>query len=225
MAKGLRLVPVILLLLGCGGSGVPGPEMAEALQAALDSARAAVAATPTDPAAARRGDGPVPSPAQPVSAGAASRQAPADAPMDAPWEMSLAATPGVPAAGRSVLPAVPGHGPPAVAGHGQAVGMLPRSHEAPPGLPAHAAQLLGLPSTALRHWLGEPSLRRRDGPAEIWLYLGAVCALDVILYEEPGRDAPQVGFAAARATGTERRSEAACLRELATTARRGGAGG
>ena len=79
--------------------------------------------------------------------------------------------------------------------------------------PATAAQLLGLGPDALRRWLGEPSLRRTEGGAEVWLYAGAACALDLVLYPEAGR--LRVAHASARASGTAPRTEAACLRELA----------
>jgi len=81
--------------------------------------------------------------------------------------------------------------------------------------PAEAAQLMGLPAEAVTRWLGEPALRRPEGPAEIWLYTGASCALDVILYRDGAQGELRVAYAAARASGTERRAEAACLNEIA----------
>jgi hypothetical protein len=89
--------------------------------------------------------------------------------------------------------------------------------------PLEAAQLLGLAAEQVRGWLGEPALRRPEGPAEIWLYSAPACHLDLVLYREEraGRAAGplRVGFAAARAAGAERRSEAACLDEIAAQAR------
>jgi hypothetical protein len=96
---------------------------------------------------------------------------------------------------------------------------VPRAHpamliaDAPGAHPAAATQLLGLEPEMLRRWLGEPSLRRPEGSAEIWLYAGAACALDLILYPEDGR--LRVAEASARAKGAELRTEAHCLRELA----------
>lgn len=88
------------------------------------------------------------------------------------------------------------------------------------GTPERAAQLLGQSPEAVRRWLGEPRLRRTEGAAQIWLYQTSFCHLDVVLDRD---DAPgaalRVSYAAARASGTERRTEAACLRQLA-----GGAG-
>ena len=96
------------------------------------------------------------------------------------------------------------------------------------GLPVQAAQLLGQPPATVRRLLGEPRLRRREGDAEIWLYQSPFCHLDVMFYGEPGgpagsRAAPaglRVTYATARAAGAERRTEAACLQELASQARR-----
>jgi len=79
--------------------------------------------------------------------------------------------------------------------------------------PGEAAGLLGAGPETLRRWLGEPALRRREGPAEVWLYAGPACALDLILYDAPG--GPRVAHAAARANGAAPRTEAQCLRELA----------
>lgn len=43
-------------------------------------------------------------------------------------------------------------------------------------------QLMGLDRDALNEKLGEPSLIRRDGDAEVWQYRGETCVLDLFLY-------------------------------------------
>jgi hypothetical protein len=84
-----------------------------------------------------------------------------------------------------------------------------------PGLaPNLAGDLVGLSPEALRQRLGEPRLRREEGGAEIWHYQATQCHLDLVLYPE-GRAGLRVGYAAARAVGTARRGEAACLRDIA----------
>lgn len=104
-----------------------------------------------------------------------------------------------------------------------AAAALPRLRAGGTGLPpAAAAELLGLTPDVLRRRLGEPSLRRAEGPAEIWLYAGLGCALDLILYPEAGR--LRVAHAAARASGAEPRTEAACLAGIAGGAERAAAG-
>lgn len=55
--------------------------------------------------------------------------------------------------------------------------------------PAHrASDLLGDSAADLVSLLGPPSLRHRDGPAEVWLYAADGCRLDVVLYP-PSADA------------------------------------
>ena len=79
--------------------------------------------------------------------------------------------------------------------------------------PSSAADLLGAGPETLRRWLGEPALRRPEGGAEVWLYAGPGCALDLILY--PAGHGLAVAHAAARAQGAEQRTEATCLAEIA----------
>ncbi|MGG5886867.1 hypothetical protein ACLF3G_06970 [Falsiroseomonas sp. HC035] len=87
-------------------------------------------------------------------------------------------------------------------------------------LPAMAGQVVGHGPAAVTSWFGEPRLRREEGSAEIWHYQAEQCHLDLVLYrdEAPGGGL-RVAFAAARAVGTARRGETACLRDIA----RGGA--
>lgn len=80
--------------------------------------------------------------------------------------------------------------------------------------PAAAAALLGVGADQLRRLLGEPSIRRAEGAAEVWLYEAPACRLDVILYAEGA--ALTVGHAAARASGGgESVTESACLAAIA----------
>jgi hypothetical protein len=118
--------------------------------------------------------------------------APPAAPADAPRPAARAAPQALPAA----LPQ-PG---------------APRLRGAAP--PASAAALMGARAEDLRRMLGEPSLSRADGDAEIWLYEAPACRLDVILYAEGG--ALRVAHAAARALAEGGAvTEAACLAAIA----------
>jgi hypothetical protein len=117
---------------------------------------------------------------------------------------------GVLPVGLQVPPAPPRIAPPTA----------PLPHPADPARPTAAAQLLGAGPEVLRRWLGEPALRRTEGSAEIWLYAGEACALDLVLYPEAGR--LRVAHAAARANGTGNRTEAACLREIGAAPGAGG---
>lgn len=81
--------------------------------------------------------------------------------------------------------------------------------------PLAAAELLGAGPDELVRWFGEPDLRRREGDAEIILFLGPGCALDVVLYAAAGgRGARRVEHAAARADGPAAVTEADCLRGI-----------
>ncbi len=54
------------------------------------------------------------------------------------------------------------------------------------GAPRATGALVGMPAAEARRMLGEPSLRRAEGEAEIWLYEVAECRLDLVLYPERG---------------------------------------
>ena len=88
--------------------------------------------------------------------------------------------------------------------------------------PSLAGQLVGQTPETVIAWLGPPRLRRAEGPAEIWHYQSSQCHLDVVLYHEGTSELPtlRVAFAAARSVGTVRRTEAACLRDIARGAAR-----
>jgi hypothetical protein len=89
------------------------------------------------------------------------------------------------------------------------------------GTPTMAGQLVGQTPGAVLRWLGEPRLRREEGAAEVWHYQAPQCHLDLVLYREEGAGADwRVAFASARAVGTARRGEAACLRDIARGAAR-----
>lgn len=56
----------------------------------------------------------------------------------------------------------------------------------PAAVLADPGKLKGLGPADLRGLFGQPKLLRRDPPAEIWLYTGPACFLDLFLYEEDG---------------------------------------
>lgn len=61
----------------------------------------------------------------------------------------------------------------------------PRPPQAPPSVLA-LTQLNGLSAAELKAALGDPTLLRRDGPAQLWQYAGSGCVLHVFLYEDSG---------------------------------------
>ncbi|MBI0537793.1 hypothetical protein D9599_19730 [Roseomonas sp. KE2513] len=80
------------------------------------------------------------------------------------------------------------------------------------GTPGSVAALIGQSREGVISVLGQPTRRRPEGNAEIWLYQGSNCALDVVLYRDS--NTPRVAWAAARAAGAQRQTEAGCLSEL-----------
>ena len=82
--------------------------------------------------------------------------------------------------------------------------------------PWQAGSLLGASPETVRAALGEPVLRRTEGPAQIWLYAGGGCQVDIVLYPEDA--GPRVAHVQARAGGLAQRTEASCLRDIASQA-------
>jgi hypothetical protein len=94
----------------------------------------------------------------------------------------------------------------------------PTTLPGPPPRPPAGSGFIGATPEALRAALGEPLLRRNEGPAEIWLYAGGGCQLDVVFYAtETGA---RVAHIQARAGGIAQRSEASCLRDISAQAAR-----
>ena len=53
-------------------------------------------------------------------------------------------------------------------------------------LARYVARMIGARPAALLAELGEPQLKRRESPAEIWQYRGQGCVLDFFLYDNGG---------------------------------------
>lgn len=94
----------------------------------------------------------------------------------------------------------------------------PRAAPAPRGGATRASQYIGATPEALLAALGEPSLRREEGGAAVWLYAAGGCQLDVVFYA--GAQGLRVAHVQARAGGLNQRTEAACLRDIQAAARR-----
>lgn len=56
----------------------------------------------------------------------------------------------------------------------------------PPAAPPTLARLKGLTAVELKTALGEPTLLRHDGAAQLWQYAGSGCVLHVFLYQDHG---------------------------------------
>ncbi len=61
----------------------------------------------------------------------------------------------------------------------------PKPPQAPPSM-LTLTQLNGLSASELKAALGDPTLLRRDGPAQLWQYAGSGCVLHVFLYKDNG---------------------------------------
>ena len=112
---------------------------------------------------------------------------------------------------------------------------------APSPAPIDSASLVGRGASEVAELLGEPGLKRRDPPAELWQYRSARCVLDLFLYAGQGnaltvahaetRPVPPVGGRTnetARASndaplpGRARETPSAeCLREVRSASGRG----
>jgi hypothetical protein len=78
------------------------------------------------------------------------------------------------------------------------------------------AQLLEMSRDDLNGLLGQPSLVRRESPAEIWQYRGKDCILDVFLYADgDSKDGPyKVVYSEARDRNAGTTDQRACLNKL-----------
>jgi hypothetical protein len=65
-------------------------------------------------------------------------------------------------------------------------GPSPMQADAPPVFwAAPPAKLVGLKGSVVRRTFGEPEMRRREPPAEVWQYRTPGCVLDLYFYGDP----------------------------------------
>jgi hypothetical protein len=81
--------------------------------------------------------------------------------------------------------------------------------------PDTAAGLIGADAEAVIRLFGAPRRRRSEGSAEIWLYAGPGCHLDIVFYPGDNGGVPRVAHAGARLEGAAQRREAECLAGIA----------
>ena len=91
---------------------------------------------------------------------------------------------------------------------------------APPDEPK---ALIGHSGREVAGWLGEPHLKRRDPPAQMWQYRSPSCVLDFFLYARPGGDdlAHEVSHVEIRPREANAR---ACLSAIRASGRRASGG-
>ena len=73
-------------------------------------------------------------------------------------------------------------------------------------------QLMGLDRDSLAALLGQPTLVRREKPAEIWQYVTADCVFDVVLYDNG--PAYRVTYLEARNAAADRLEARPCLNQV-----------
>ena len=92
---------------------------------------------------------------------------------------------------------------------------------APPETPT---ALVGHSGRELAGWLGEPILKRRDPPAELWQYRAPSCVVDFFLYGDKTQDG--AAFAVSHVEVRPREADArACLSAIRANGRRASSGG
>ena len=77
-----------------------------------------------------------------------------------------------------------------------------------PPVDANVERMMGAQPAALLAELGEPQLKRRESPAEIWQYRGEGCVLDFFLYENGGPEIEVIHLEARDATAAKTDPEA-----------------
>ena len=82
-------------------------------------------------------------------------------------------------------------------------------------LPADAANLVGRGAGEIAELLGEPRLKRRDPPAELWQYRAERCVLDLFFYADADGRALTVAHVETRPRDA---SPAECLRAIRNAA-------
>jgi hypothetical protein len=90
---------------------------------------------------------------------------------------------------------------------------VPSSNSSSFAVPASAQALVGSTPQLLDADFGPPSLRRVDGPAQVWVYESAVCGLQIFLYPDAAGN-PRVA-AAVPDNGPDNSSVASCMLSFA----------
>ncbi|MCC7015620.1 MAG: hypothetical protein IT564_00250 [Rhodospirillales bacterium] len=106
--------------------------------------------------------------------------------------LAAAAVALIAAACAEVPPSIPAPAPDS----GQAA--LPAARPETPA-PADASALVGRNAREVAELLGEPQLKRRDPPAELWQYRAGPCVLDLFLYADRTGGAATVAHVEMRA--------------------------
>ena len=118
---------------------------------------------------------------------------------------------------RSWRALVVGLGSATVAGCVQTAGIAPTS-------PADPESLIGQPVAMVLADLGEPEIRRREPPVEVWQYRTDACVFDVYFDETDEAESPVVVFYEARNREDGSAASLTCFREITAASRLPAAG-
>ncbi|MCX7353970.1 MAG: hypothetical protein NTY59_03900 [Alphaproteobacteria bacterium] len=55
-------------------------------------------------------------------------------------------------------------------------------------------QLMGLDAQGVTRLLGQPGLKRIEGPAHVWQYANRLCVLDVVMYDDEAKRGLRVNY-------------------------------
>jgi len=88
----------------------------------------------------------------------------------------------------------------------------PKSEPARPRF--ESRQLIGLTESDVANLLGQPTLLRRDPPAEVWQYARRDCVLFLFLYDAKGESGHKVNHVEMRSRGGADMSVEDCLAAL-----------
>lgn len=84
-------------------------------------------------------------------------------------------------------------------------------------------QLIGLDAQGVTRLLGQPSLKRAEGPAHVWQYANRLCVLDVVMYDDETKRGPRVSYVELRDPAGGNALPRNCFRSLLKNPPDGGA--
>ncbi len=89
--------------------------------------------------------------------------------------------------------------------------------------PPSPDQLMGLDASGVTRLLGQPSLKRAEGPAHVWQYANRLCVLDVVMYDDEAKRGPRVNYVELRDPAGGGAVPRNCFRSFLKTPPDGGA--
>jgi len=82
---------------------------------------------------------------------------------------------------------------------------------------------MGLDAQGVTRLLGQPNLKRAEGPAHVWQYANRLCVLDVVMYDDEAKRGPRVNYVELRDPTGGNAVPRNCFRSFLKTPPDGGA--